>query len=92
MSQRVEKKLLIKNKLGLHARAATKLVTLVNRFDAEVLIEHQGKSASAASVMGLLMLETCMGQEISVVSEGDEAQEAMNAVEALINDRFDENE
>lgn len=92
MTQRIEKKLLIKNKLGLHARAATKLVTLVNKFDAEVLIEHQGKSASAASVMGLLMLETCMGQEISVVSEGDEAQEAMNAVEALINDRFEESE
>jgi phosphocarrier protein NPr len=92
MSQRVEKKLFIKNKLGLHARAATKLVMLVNKFDAEVLIEHQGKSASAASVMGLLMLETCMGQEITVISEGDEAELAMNAVEALINDKFDEGE
>ncbi|RCU49847.1 MULTISPECIES: HPr family phosphocarrier protein [Corallincola] len=92
MTQRIEKKLLIKNKLGLHARAATKLVMLVNKFDAEVMIEHQGKSASAASVMGLLMMETCMGQEIQVVAEGDEAQQALDAVESLINDRFDENE
>lgn len=89
---RLEKILQIENKLGLHARAATKLVSLVNQFDAEITVMHEQKSANAASVMGLLLLETCQGQAIQVVAEGPEAQAAMDAVETLIRHKFDEHE
>ena len=89
---RIQKKLKIINKLGLHARAATKLVTLVNQFDADVTVIHDQKRASAASVMGLLMLETCQGQEISIEADGEDAEAALQAIETLVADRFDERE
>lgn len=92
MAERCEKQLLIRNKLGLHARAATKLVMLVNRFAATVTIEHNGRQADAASVMGLLLLETCQGQSIRVITAGADAVAAMAAVEQLIEARFDESE
>lgn len=92
MTDRCEKMLQIRNKLGLHARAATKLVTLVNRFQARVTIEYNGKRADAASVMGLLLLETCQGQTIQVVADGPDAEAAMAAVEQLVVGRFDEAE
>lgn len=92
MAELCEKMLQIRNKLGLHARAATKLVMLVNRFEARVTVEHSGKRADAGSVMGLLLLETCQGQTIRVVAEGPDAEAAMSAVEQLIDGRFDESE
>ncbi len=84
--------LLIRNKLGLHARAATKLALLSKEYDAEVTLTHQGKSASASSVMGLMLLQTCQGQEVQVSAAGADAQAALDAVEGLINNYFDEGE
>ena len=84
------KQLLIQNKLGLHARAATKLVQLANRFEAEIQICSDGKEASADSIMALLMLESCMGKHITVHTEGKDAQLALEAIETLINQKFDE--
>lgn len=92
MSIRLEKSLLIVNKLGLHARAATQLVKLANQFEAEVTIVQGDKSASASSVLGLMMLESGQGKEIQVISEGKDAQQAMNAVEELIVGKFNESE
>ncbi|GAC24627.1 MAG: HPr family phosphocarrier protein [Alteromonadaceae bacterium] len=92
MSERLEKTLLIVNKLGLHARAATQLVKLANQFEAEVTIVQDDKSASASSVLGLMMLESCQGKEIQVISEGKDAQQAMDAVEELIVGKFNESE
>jgi len=89
---RIHKQLKIINKLGLHARAATKLVSLTNQYDAEVTVIHNEKRASAASVMGLLMLETCQGQVIDIEATGQDAEPAMQAIEALIADRFEEQE
>lgn len=89
---KIVKELKIINKLGLHARAATKLVTLANQYDAEVTIVHGSKRASAASVMGLLMLETCQGQTIEIEASGSDAEPAMAAISALIADRFEESE
>jgi phosphocarrier protein NPr len=87
-----EKNLVIVNKLGLHARAATQLVQLANQFDATVTIHQGTKNASASSVLGLMMLESHQGKEIKVVSEGEDAEQALAAVEALIVDRFHEEE
>lgn len=92
MVEHCEKQLLIRNKLGLHARAASKLVMLANRFQATVTIEHNGRQTDAASVMGLLLLETCQGQSIRVITHGKDAEAAMAAVEKLIEARFDEAE
>lgn len=88
----VEKTVLIINKLGLHARAATKLVTLVNQFDASITVCHGTRTANAASVMGLLLLETCQGQELQLMADGPDAEFAVDAIEDLIKQRFDETE
>jgi phosphocarrier protein NPr len=89
---RLEKKLTIVNKLGLHARAATQLAKLAMHFDAEVMLVQGGKATSATSVLGLMMLESSQGKEVLVTSEGDDAQQALDAVEALIVGKFNEEE
>ncbi|WP_417763546.1 HPr family phosphocarrier protein [Shewanella sp.] len=90
MTQKIEREVTIINKLGLHARAATKLAMLANAFDANVTIVQGSKKASAGSVLGLLMLETGMGKTIKLVAEGTEAEAALNAICELVNARFDE--
>jgi phosphocarrier protein NPr len=90
--QSLEKTLLIVNKLGLHARAATQLVQLTNKFDAQITLHQGDKQASANSVLGLMMLESHQGKEVRVVSVGKDAQAAMDAVEKLIVTRFNEDE
>ena len=89
---RLEKNLLIVNKLGLHARAATQLAMLANKFDAQVTLVQGDKTASASSVLGLMMLESHQGKQVKVISEGKDAEAAMCAVEKLIVERFNEDE
>ena len=90
--QSVEKILVIVNKLGLHARAATQLVQLTNKFDAKLTLHQADKQASANSVLGLMMLESYQGKEVKVVCEGKDAKAALDAVETLIVKKFNENE
>ncbi|GIU43210.1 HPr family phosphocarrier protein [Shewanella algidipiscicola] len=87
---KLERQLTICNKLGLHARAATKLAVLAAQFDAQVTLIQGDKQASAASVLGLLMLETGFGKTITVTSEGQDAQAALDAISALIDAKFEE--
>lgn len=82
--------LFIKNRLGLHARAAIKLVELAQSFEATITISNDEKSATADSVMGLLMLESAQGQEICVSANGNDAEAALSAVSELIEAGFDE--
>lgn len=89
---RLEKELVIVNKLGLHARAATQLAQLANQFDAEITLTLNEKSASATSVLGLMMLEGNQGKQVTVLSQGSDAEAAMSAIENLIVHRFNENE
>ncbi|GIU07267.1 phosphate ABC transporter permease [Shewanella sp. c952] len=86
----IERQVTICNKLGLHARAATKLVVLASEFDAEITIIQGEKQASAVSVLGLLMLETGMGKSIKLVATGADAEPALEAICHLINAKFDE--
>ncbi|WP_218352222.1 HPr family phosphocarrier protein [Alteromonas lipotrueiana] len=88
----VEKQLTIVNKLGLHARAATQLVQLANQFDAQITLIKEDKTADANSVLGLMMLESHQGEQVKVVSEGPDAEAAMDAIETLIAGRFNEAE
>lgn len=87
---KLERQVAICNKLGLHARAATKLAVLASSFDAEVTLALGDKQASAASVLGLLMLESGIGKTINVTSEGKDAEAALDAICNLIKDKFDE--
>jgi len=88
----IEKQLTIENKLGLHARAATQLVELATQFDARISLVKGGKSADADSVLGLMMLESHQGETVTVISDGPDAQAAMDAIETLIAGRFNEAE
>jgi len=86
----LSRELFIKNRLGLHARAAIKLVELAQSFESTVTISNDEKNATADSVMGLLMLESAQGQQVRVSAEGNDAQMALDAVTALIEAGFDE--
>ncbi|SEA01534.1 HPr family phosphocarrier protein [Marinobacterium iners] len=88
----IETRLTIINKLGLHARAAAKLVTLANQFNANIRINKDGREVDGKSIMSVMMLAASKGTEIALVAEGDDAPEALNAITALINNRFDEPE
>ena len=82
----------ISNKLGLHARASAKLTKLAGSFPCEVWISRGERRVNAKSIMGVMMLAAGMGSEIVLETEGDRAQEAMDALLALIADRFGEGE
>ncbi|CAM3983445.1 HPr family phosphocarrier protein [Vibrio neonatus] len=86
------RRLLIINKLGLHARAAVKLVELAQSFDAKVTVSNDGNSADADSVMALLMLESAQGEYVTVTANGKQAPQALQAVCALIEEKFEEDE
>jgi Phosphotransferase System HPr (HPr) Family len=80
----------IVNEKGLHARASAKLVEVVERFDASAEVERDGMSASGDSIMGLLMLAAVKGTTIQVRTSGNEAQPLLDAIAALVADRFGE--
>ncbi len=80
----------IVNDLGLHARAATKLVQLAARFPCEVVVSHGGQNANAKSVMGVLLLCGSKGTIVDVFATGDRAQECVDAIGKLIAERFGE--
>ncbi|CAM3834759.1 Phosphocarrier protein NPr [Vibrio aerogenes CECT 7868] len=87
------KKVLIQNRLGLHARAAIKLVELAQSYDATLTIRNQdGKEATADGVMGLLMLESAQGQYVTICADGSESGDALDAVCHLIEDKFEEDD
>jgi phosphocarrier protein len=80
------------NKLGLHARASSKLTQLASRYKSEVWLSRNGKRVNAKSIMGVMMLAAAKGSRISLETQGDDEVEAMEALLALIANRFDESE
>jgi phosphocarrier protein len=89
---KVIKKLEIKNKLGLHARAAALLVQTVNKFGAQVSFSKDGQTADGRSIMGVLMLAGTQGSKIQVEASGEDAERVVRAIEKLVDNRFNENE
>jgi phosphocarrier protein len=83
---------LVVNKLGLHARAASKLVQLASSFPCEVDIAKGTQKANAKSVMGVLMLCGAKGSELTILAEGEGAEEAVSKIGELISNRFGEDE
>ena len=88
----IRKEIEILNKLGLHARAAAKLVQCAGRFASHVEIERRGQSVNGKSIMGVMMLAASQGTRIRVEASGEDEDDAMAAIEALIGDRFGESE
>ncbi|MFK5893492.1 MAG: HPr family phosphocarrier protein [Pseudomonadota bacterium] len=88
----LSKQLTIINKLGLHARATAKLVTLVSQFESEVIIQLDNKSANAKSIMGVMMLAAAQGCQISLTVTGEDKKDCLLAVTDLVNNRFGEAE
>lgn len=82
----------IKNKLGLHARAAAKLVNTANRFESSVSLNNADKHADAKSIMGIMMLAAAEGVELELIVDGEDEDEALEAVVSLIDNLFGEEE
>ena len=83
-------KLTIENQRGLHARASAKFVQLAEQFNAEVTVSRAGEQALATSIMGLMMLGASRGSAVELAAEGPDAEAALAALSALINDKFGE--
>lgn len=84
--------LTIMNKLGLHARAAAKLVTLASGFESDITIKRGGQEVNAKSIMGVMMLAAAKGTEIEVSASGADADEALAEITQLVQNRFGEPE
>ena len=86
----IEKEVEIINRLGLHARAAAKLVHTAGRFDSEVTIAKGVEEVDGKSILGVLLLAAPQGSEVKIRCSGDDEGEAMEALICLIEDRFQE--
>jgi phosphocarrier protein HPr len=88
----IKQNITIINKLGLHARAASKLVNCAGQFESEVFIGRNGNRVNAKSIMGVMMLAASKGVELELEVDGDDEQICHQAIVELINDRFGEDE
>jgi phosphocarrier protein len=89
---RVSKRLEVRNKLGLHARAAALFVQTVNKFSSQVNVSNDGVTADGRSIMGMLTLGATQGSKIHVEVTGEDAETALRAIEKLLDNRFNEPE
>ncbi len=87
---KISKRLEIKNRLGLHARASALLVQTVSRFSAEVKISKDGQVVDGRSIIGLLTLGAAKGSRVRVEAKGNDAEDSLKAIEKLFDKRFDE--
>jgi phosphocarrier protein HPr len=82
----------ISNKLGLHARASAKLTKLAGSFASDIWMSRGERRVNAKSIMGVMMLAAGMGSVIEVEADGADEQQAIDAIVALVNDKFGEGE
>lgn len=85
-----KREIMIINRLGLHARAAAKFVTLAAQFEAEIRLLRAGREVNGKSIMGVMMLAAANGTKLEICANGSDAELALDALEALIQRRFDE--
>ena len=88
----IKNSITISNKLGLHARASAKLTKLAGSYPCEVWMERNGRRINAKSIMGVMMLAAGKGSKVVVETQGDDEQEALDAILKLIADKFGEGE
>ena len=90
MSDVAKRTVVIKNELGLHARAATKFVQMAGKFPCEVTVTKDGHEVNGKSIMGVLMLVASKGTTITIVGKGSQAEQAVAALAQLVDERFGE--
>jgi len=88
----IQRTITISNKLGLHARASAKLTKLAGSFTCEVHMSRNGRRVNAKSIMGVMMLAAGLGAQVEIETDGADEQAAMDALVALIEDKFGEGE
>lgn len=88
----VSKQITIINRLGLHARAAAKFVSLASTFNSEIQVAKDGKTVNGKSIMGVMMLAASQNSQITVSADGDDEKLALEKIQHLIADRFGEQE
>ena len=86
----ISKEITIINKLGLHARAAAKLVSLASTFESDIRVAKDGKTVNGKSIMGVMMLAASQDSKITITADGEDELAALEKLEALIGDRFGE--
>ncbi|MCB1829821.1 MAG: HPr family phosphocarrier protein [Chromatiaceae bacterium] len=88
----INREIKIINKLGLHARAAAKFVTLASQYSSDVKLVLKGQSINGKSIMGVMMLAASQGTELTLITDGEDEANAMDALDELIRNRFGEEE
>jgi phosphocarrier protein HPr len=88
----IRRNITISNRLGLHARASAKLTKLAGGFRSDVFMSRNGRRVNAKSIMGVMMLAAGLGAEVEIEVDGPDEGVAMDALTALIADRFGEGE
>ena len=88
----IKAEILIRNKLGLHARAATKLVELASQFRCHITLTRGGREVNAKSIMGVMMLAAAKNTSVTIAADGVDQAAAIAALEELINDKFGEDQ
>src|SRR5216117_3182874 len=88
--EKIEKEILLVNRLGLHARPAAMFVRIASRYRSEIWVSKEGEEVNGKSIMGLMMLAAGQGSKLRIRCEGPDAEEAVEELEALINARFNE--
>ncbi|HFD92476.1 MAG TPA: HPr family phosphocarrier protein [Gammaproteobacteria bacterium] len=88
----IRKEVTIVNKLGLHARAAARLVTLASEFRSDIQLIRGGRTVNGKSIMGVMMLAAAQGSRVEIVARGPDENEAVSRIESLIQKRFGEEE
>jgi phosphocarrier protein len=83
-----KKELTITNKYGLHSRPASELVKIASQFNADIKLHYNGQDANAKSILGIMVLAIEPGAEIEISAEGEDEEEALKAIEELINNEF----
>lgn len=86
----VSKNLVIKNRKGLHARAAAAFVKIAEKYDANIEVEKSGQKVSGCSIMGLMLLAATMGTTITIYADGQDEESAINELSKLVDDKFGE--
>ena len=88
----VKRELIITNKLGLHARASAKLTKLASEFASDIWLSKGSRRVNAKSIMGVMMLAAGQGSKIAVEADGNDAQQAVDQIALLVDDKFGEGE
>lgn len=88
----LSRQMTIINKLGMHARAAAKFVQLASTFMSNIEVERKGQRVNGKSIMGVMMLAASKGSDITVYADGVDAEQSIDQIQSLIDNKFDEDE